>query len=125
VPQVRRLLSEVSFIEIAAHRYKTTSKAQMPCLPSPDDRHRGIHAQLQAHFAVSFRWRTLLASEGYYDSSECSEGFSQLFPPSAIHAIHIMLFLVAVTQILYTFLVLALCLWKVRFVLPRSHFPIP
>jgi hypothetical protein len=43
----------------------------------------------------------------------CPEGTSQLFPVSVLHAIHTMLFLVAATQILYSCLVLILCLWKV------------
>jgi hypothetical protein len=43
----------------------------------------------------------------------CPEGTSQLFPVSVLHAIHIMLFLVAATQILYSCLVLIICLWKV------------
>lgn len=57
-------------------------------------------------------YRHLLAAGDYKDP--CPEGTSQLFPISVLHAVHIMLFLVAATQILYSCTVLILCLWRVR-----------
>jgi len=56
-------------------------------------------------------YRHLLAAGDYKDP--CPEGTSQLFPISVLHAVHIMLFLVAATQILYSCTVLILCLWRV------------
>uniref|UniRef100_A0A061RFB7 Mlo protein n=1 Tax=Tetraselmis sp. GSL018 TaxID=582737 RepID=A0A061RFB7_9CHLO len=59
------------------------------------------------------RRRALAAKEGGDGGGPCPDGTSLLFPAGVFHALHIMLFLVAATQIVYSCLVLALCLWKV------------
>eukprot|EP00192_Tetraselmis_astigmatica_P009730 CAMPEP_0117680062 /NCGR_PEP_ID=MMETSP0804-20121206/18138_1 /TAXON_ID=1074897 /ORGANISM="Tetraselmis astigmatica, Strain CCMP880" /LENGTH=960 /DNA_ID=CAMNT_0005489507 /DNA_START=163 /DNA_END=3045 /DNA_ORIENTATION=+ len=75
----------------------------------------GYGRRLFSFHTVVQRWRVLLAANdgGYGFTDPCPGDTSQLFPTSVLHALHIMLFLVAMTQILYSCLVLILCLWKV------------